>query len=384
MTRTRLTLTLLAAALCGCSTQTKTQRNPIGNLPTGSFEVAWAADTGVKSLQQYYFVENQLFLYDKGNVVSSYDTNGGLKFKLVIGENGDLLREPMVQPTRVIVPTGGTLEILNNAGVKTKVFTLPQPIRSPGIIVGDVVYFGSDSETGGRLSSVDLTRTYFVNRWTVLTGIIATKPALFDNTLYCATDDGRVYAINQDKTPLWGPGPEMPDGIFHADGKIVAAPKADDTGVYVASMDTKLYVLAPNTGRVRWTYYAGMPLTNSVTLTADTAYILVDGKGLVALPKKSTERNVTPKWTFADGVKVGADDGKYAYVLTNRGTVAAVNKADGSLAFETQRNDIAQIVMNPDAKNPAIYAVTKGNALLALKPVLRPGVVGELAMLTGR
>ncbi|MDB5324525.1 MAG: bamB [Phycisphaerales bacterium] len=381
MTRTRLTLTLLAAALCGCATQTKTQRQ-VGDIAPGSFEVSWTADTGVKALQQFYYTGDTIFLYDKGNVVSAYDPNGGLKFRTTVGDNGDLLREPMVQPNRIIIPTGGTLELLTQKGVKTQGFVLPQPIRSPGVAVNDFVYFGSDSETGGRLSAVDLTRKYYVNRWTALTGIITTKPALSDGILYCVTDDGRVYAINQDKTPIWGPGPEMPDGIFHTDGKIIAAAKADETGVYVASMDTKLYCLSPNTGHVRWQYFAGAPLTTAAILTSDTCYLQVENKGTVALPKKSGERLVTAKWEFADGAQVVADDAKYAYILTTRGSIAAVNKADGALAFETKRTDIVKAGTSLDPKNPAVYAFTKSGTLICIKPVLKTGVVGELAMLS--
>ena len=113
-------------------------------------------------------------------------------------------------------------------------------------------------------------------------------------------------------------------------------------------------------------------------------YLQVDGMGLVALPKEPTDRNATPKWTFADSTQLVADDAKYAYVLTNRGSIAAVNKADGKLAFESKRSDIARAVTSLDFKNPAVYAVTKSGALVCIKPVLKTGVVGELAMLSAR
>ncbi|HEX8325120.1 MAG TPA: PQQ-binding-like beta-propeller repeat protein [Tepidisphaeraceae bacterium] len=383
MTRTRLTLTLLAAALCGCKTTQTVTRQPVGDIAPGAFQVAWTIDAKATAPTAFYFLENTIFIYEKGNVVSAYDINGGLKFRTTVGEAGDLVGMPIVQPDRVIFPTSGALDLYTPSGVKTKALTLPQPIRSPGVVVGDSVFVGTDSDTGGRLASINLTRSYNVYNWTVLTGIINTKPVIFDNTIYCATEDGRVYAITQDKAPLWGPGPEMPDGLFHADGKIIAPIKADEGGVYVPSTDTKLYCLAPNTGRMRWQYFAGVPLTTSPTITADTVYQYVPGSGIVALPKKSLERTAVAKWSFDSGKQVLADDGRYAYILDNGNAIVAVSKADGTAAFRTQRNDISQAVTNPDPKNPAAFVLTKSGQLLCITPVLKTGVVGQLAMLTG-
>lgn len=383
MTRTRLTFTLLAAALCGCATKpTTAPRQPVGDIAPGSFQVAWTIDADVRDPQAFYFVENTLFVYEKGNMVSAYDVNGGLKFRTQVGERGDIVGVPMVQANRIVFPTSSALDLYTPTGIKTKTITLTQPLRSPGVIVGDSIYIGSDSDTGGRLASINLTRTYNIYNWTVLTGIVNQKPALFDNVLYTATQDGRVYAINPDRTPLWGAGPEMPDGLFHADGKIIAAIKADEGGVYVPSTDTKLYCLAPNTGRVRWEYYAGSPLTVSPVATADTIYQMVDGTGLVALPKKTEDRLATAKWTFADGKQLLSDDSKYAYVLDRAGAVVALDKADGRVAFRTQRSDVNVAVTSLDSKNPVAFVLTKSGQLLCIKPVLKTGVVGELAMLT--
>ena len=383
MKRIRLTLTLLVAAACGCSTP-KQQLRQIGELPPGTFQVAWEADPKTRSVSAFYLAGDLLFVYDKNNTVTAYDFNGSLKFKAAVGEPGDLLGAPIVQADRILFPTTGTVEIWTKSGVKTKAITLPQPVRSPGVANGDVVYFGADSEQGGRLAAVDISRQYNLNRWTVLTGIISTKPAYVDGVLYCPTQDGRVYAINQDRTPLWPSGPEMKEGIFQTDGKIITALKADETGVFVPSTDTKLYCLNPATGRIKWTYYAGTSLTTSPSLTADTVYQYVDGTGLVALAKKTTEVNATPKWILPEGVQLVADDGKYAYVRTGSGGVVAVDKAAGKPAFSTQRSDLVKAVTTQDPKNPAAFGLTRSGTLICIRPVLKTGVVGELAMLNER
>ena len=381
MKRIRLTLTLLLAAACGCSTPKKQVRQ-IGELPPGTFEVAWEADPKAKSVSAFYLVGDLLFVFDKSNTVTAFDFNGSLKFRATVGEPGDVLGMPIVQPDRILFPTTGTVELWTKNGIKTRTVTLPQPVRSPGVAVGDIVYFGADSEQGGRLAAVDLSRPYNLNRWTVLTGLIGTKPAYVDGVLYCPTQDGRVYAINQDRTPLWPSGPEMKEGIFQTDGKIIAALKADETGVFVPSTDTKLYCLNPGTGRIKWTYYAGASLSTSPSLTADMVYQYVEGTGLVALVKKNPEPNAMPKWVLPEGVQLVADDGRYAYARTQSGSVVAVDRATGKVAFSTERSDLVRTVTTQDAKNPAAFALTRSGSLVCIRPVLKTGVVGELAMLS--
>ncbi|MGC4033769.1 MAG: PQQ-binding-like beta-propeller repeat protein [Tepidisphaeraceae bacterium] len=381
MTRTKLSLTLLAALVCGCASKEKPQR-VIAPIAPGSFEVSWSADTGVTSPYALYQAGNLLFVYGKNNLVSVFDVNGGLKFRTTIGENGDVLGPPVLTSDEIIFPTSATLERYTRGGGKIKSTKLPQPMRSPAVREGESLYVATDTDTGGRVAKVRLNVEYNFYEWTVTTGIVTTKPLLWDGAIYAATEDGVVKGINPEGSKLWAAAPEMSDGFFHTDGKIVAPLVGDESGIYVASTDTKLYCLAPNTGRVRWQYYAGARLTTPPTVTADFAYQFVEGQGIVALAKKPGEPINTPKWTFADGKQVIADDANYAYVITDNNAVAAVNKADGTLAFTSQRADLSKTVLSPDAKNPTVFGLTKGNQLICIKPVLRPGVVGELAMLT--
>jgi outer membrane protein assembly factor BamB len=196
-----------------------------------------------------------------------------------------------------------------------------------------------------------------------------------------------VYAITIEGDRAWAKSPELDDGVFRTDGNVVAAlqydttaAKVEDQGLYVPSTDTKLYCLNPTNGHVKWQFYAGVPLTASPTVTADLVYQRVAGEGVAALPKKTGDRVVTPKWVYADGVQVVATDAKNAYVLNANGSVSALNKADGKVAFTTETREVQKAVVNPDAKNPTVFALTRDKRLVAYKPVLRAGVVGELAV----
>jgi len=378
--RNLLSLALLAAFVGGCATQKPTPV-PVTEVPAGSFITAWSAPTDLKTVSKFYFENNTLIAYDSKNTAVGFDTKGGLKFQAALADPEDIVGAPMVQADRMIVPTGSSLELFSLTGIHLKSLPLKQPVRSPGLAIDQTVYIGTDSEQGGRLAAIALDKPYNIYRWTALTrSIIRTRPALHDNVIFVATENGRVIAINTNRSMLWPQAPEMPDSIFHTDGQIVSALSADDSGVYVPSTDTKLYCLEPNTGRIRWTYYAGVPITHSAVPTSDTVYILIDGKGLIALDKKANATTRTPRWTYPDGQQLLSDDAKNAYILTNSGTIVALDKATGKVLFESQNTHLMFAATHVDPKDSTIFGVTKDRQMVAIKPVLRGGVVGSLAM----
>ncbi len=381
---TLLSTAAITLALGGCASKEK-PHTEVGDIPPGSFVKSWEAEVDVKSITQIYLGDQTLLVYGKDNQIIAYDTKGGLKFRTKIGDRGDVVGAPAVQPDRILFPMGSTIEVVTQRGTHQPTITLPQAIRSPIVAVGQTVYAGTDSHTGARLSAIALDREHPRFRREVLTrSVIDTKPALHDNVVYAATGDGRVYAVNSDLTQLWPLAPEMPDGIFHTDGRIEAAIKADEGGVYVPCTDNKLYCLDLVTGKVRWQYIAGVPLTDSPIPTSDTVYINVRGKGMVALDKKAGVQFRQPRWSNDDARQLLADDAKYAYVLTNAGRILALDKATGKVAFQSERDDFVSGITHVDSKDSTIYVLTKSNDLMAIRPVLKTGVVGELVMLDTR
>ena len=386
----KLLATLFAASAVligigsGCATK-ETPRREVGSIPPGSFVKAWEVDVGLKKIEQFHLGGETLLVYGGGNEVVAYDTKGGQKFRTLIGDKGDVIDVPMVQAERIIFPMSSTLEVVSHTGQKRPRITLPSPLSSGGTAVEETVYAGTSSATGGRLTAIALDRDNPRFRREVLTrSIIDHPPVVHENVVYAATTDGRVYAVNSDLTQLWGIAPEMPDGIFRTDGKIEGGIKADEGGVYVPSTDGKLYCLDLNTGRIRWQYIAGVPLKESPITTSDTVYIRVRGRGLVALDKKAGPPFRQPRWTSDEATQLLADDASHTYVLTKSGRILALDKATGKVKFQSDRNDFVSGVTHVDAKDSTIYVLTKGNDLLAVRPVLKTGVVGELALLEVR
>lgn len=384
MFATLLATAALSMAISGCASKEKPS-NAIGDIPPGSFVKAWEAEIGLKKVERLFLGDQTLLVYGKGNQVAAYDTKGSLKFYTQVGEENSLVGPPAVQPERILFPMGSTIEIVSHQGVKRDSIVLDNAIRSPIVAQGETFYAGTDSKTGARVSAIALDRKYALIRREVLTrSVILTKPALHDNVIYAATVDGRVFALNSDMTQLWPYAPEMADGIFHTDGRIEAAIKADEGGVYVPSTDKKLYCLDLVTGKIRWQYIAGVPLTESPVPTSDTVYIRVKGKGLVAIDKKAGVQFREPRWANQDAKQVLSDDAKYVYCLTDSGRILALDKANGKVAFQSDRNDFVSGVTHIDPKDSTIFVLTKTSDLVAIRPVLKTGVVGELVMLDSK
>jgi outer membrane protein assembly factor BamB len=153
---------------------------------------------------------------------------------------------------------------------------------------------------------------------------------------------------------------------------------ADETGVYAASTDTRLYCLNRGTGRLKWQYYGGTALREGPILSASHVYLPIPGAGIAAFSKADGDFNRKPIWLAAGMTQFLAEDDKLVYLKRgDDNVIVALDKATGEQRFESRRRDLTAFATNrkPDG---TIYAASKTNRVLAIKPVLRPGVVGEL------
>lgn len=380
--RYALLFPLLGVLVAGCRKPTFVEHEPALVSP-GTFIKTWSTVIDFKKINGAYLDQDLLTIYGPGNVVAGYDTAGGLQFRTQVAPEKDIIRAPIVQGDRVIFPASSSLRIVTRNGIVRNPIELPQPIRSGAVATGNTAFVGIDSEQGGRIASVALDRELNPINWTGLAGgVVNTRPALYENVVYSATEDGQVIALNSDRTLLWPRSPEgaMPNSIFKTDGKITAPLKVDEGGVYVPSHDGKLYALDPTTGRIRWEYIVGVAVKHSAQPSTDTVYIYIQGKGMVALDKKTPPRYQKERWINRDAVLVAADDAQYTYVLTRDGHIAALDKQTGVQAYATERNDFVHVMPHLASKDNTIYAITSDNQLMAITPVNRAGVVGRLVM----
>lgn len=214
--------------------------------------------------------------------------------------------------------------------------------ESSGAQQGDWWTFGKD-QTGNR-------RSPFIGpdnpnvRWFFPTGHGVVSSCVFDTegTIYTASYDGFLYAINPDGSEKWKyqvnltPGLQStptvaPDGTiyigsfdnklyaidsegqflwdFTTDAEVVSSAMiADDGTIYIASFDGFVYAINPN-GTQKWIFNTMSPVTGSVSLATDgTLYIgteseIFDNPSFYAL----FPADGTVKWSVLIGERVLSD-----------------------------------------------------------------------------
>jgi outer membrane protein assembly factor BamB len=160
--------------------------------------------------------------------------------------------------------------------------------------------------------------------------------------------------------------------------------KTDEAGLYISSRDTTLYCVNRTTGKLKWQYFSGTPLSDSPITTSDSVYQYVPGKGLAALDKILGAFNRTPRWIHPTATQFLAQDEKYAYLADPRANgfaIIAVDKQTMKEAFESDHKDFTVLGTN-HAKDSLIYAGYSDGKIFALRPVLKAGQIGELVMTT--
>lgn len=370
-------------------------------LPNPSFARQWATDLHGgedNPVKAVYPVEQFVFACRKDGSVAVLDrVSGRLLHVDHPKEAAQRIRPPVVLKDRIVYPTTSYLEVYDFAGryiahaTKTsdeldKPFSqaLGFPISSDVVGAGKQVFFGGDFAGSGRAVAIDLTRPYVPEFWTLMVpgSSVSAAPALLKDVVYVAADNGKIAAVATDtREPIW----PLERGVFATYGGVVANLAADQTGVYVASLDTKLYCLQRAGGKIKWQFFAGAPLKQGPTLTKDTVYQLVPGSGLVALDKnaistsKTPSSNREPRWTDGNAVAFLSDDDNYSYVRTHRNQIAAVDKKTGQQRFTSRRPDLVAFGQNTKGDG-IVYVATAEGRIMAIRPVLHPGEVGELAM----
>lgn len=382
----------LAALTAGCAAKSPpVARSAPGPLPTNSFSGKWSTDIDPASgsVAQLYAREDLLFAYttngtsyviarDSGRVLHVHSIAAGLAN----------LHPPVLFKDMIIYTTVNSLEIYDRrSGDFQRTFHLPLAVRSGAAGFRGELFLGADFPGGGRLVCLDLTRDYVPTRWSLLFPGAAESaaPVVFNDVVYAAGEDGNVAAVStENREPAWA------FGFFQTGGPIYADLQVDDTGLYVASADSKLYCINRISGKVKWQYFAGTALKDAPAVTKDLVFQFVSGAGLVALEKgppvvddpKGPLYDRQPRWIAADATQFLAEDDHYVYVADADGSIAALNKTTGKPEFFTKRKDFVAFANN--VKDNIAYAATADHRVVALQSNQTAGTIGEMVWDTSR
>ncbi|HVZ64633.1 MAG TPA: PQQ-binding-like beta-propeller repeat protein [Opitutaceae bacterium] len=213
-----------------------------------------------------------------------------------------------------------------------------------------------------------------------------------DGTVYFASDDGYVYAMNPDGSLKWE---RSTPGFFD----FVAPAIGGDGTVYAGGGDGFLYALNPGNGTRKWRFAAGTGISSSAAIAADGTIYFRDDNTLYALTSGAT--SATQKWTFAvpgggtfasptiatSGViYVGAaggalyavnPDGSQKWKFTANGDVftSAAIAADGTIYFGTYTTNGTLYALNPDGSLKWSWAVPGGGNITSSPALGADGTV---------
>ncbi len=191
-------------------------------------------------------------------------------------------------------------------------------------------------------------------------GAIRSSAAIDSNkTMYVGSDDGYLYAINDDGTPKWQE-PYQTGGAIKSSPAIATVDST--TVVYVGSDDGNLYSIKSSDKSLKWQCKINAPIDSSPAIGSDgTIYVGSDNGYLYAI--NNSDGSI--KWSYQTGgavksspaigydgtIYVGSDDG-YLYAINSNGTLQWRYQTGGAIKS-------SPIIATGDAYNT--YAVYVGS-----------------------
>jgi outer membrane protein assembly factor BamB len=394
-------------AVNGCTPEKAASKpHPIEVLPARSFTRVWAgpshaADDPIRMIDVR---DDLVYVYFDSKQVSAVERKSGkFKFSVSVYSPTHELRPLVELKDKVVFPNATTLEVYDFDGDHERSVHLNKSLVSNAAGAGQIIYFGSTGPNGGLVEAYDMSddpaTVAAPFKWEFLAnkgGEILAAPAVLNGIVYSGSTHGEVDAVNEKRDIVWDTDQNMflvgeqltVDRAPMTDNKISADLRVDESGLYVASKNGTMFCINRATGKLLWQYFSGAPLADSPVLAADTVYLQVPGKGLIALDKGNKFAfDRLPRWTYPTATQFLSQDAKYSYLAEPTGKsddgtqtyhIIAVDKMTGVKVFASDRDDFTAFGSNK--RDALIYGGFADGSFMAVTPVLKPGQIGELVM----
>jgi outer membrane protein assembly factor BamB len=164
---------------------------------------------------------------------------------------------------------------------------------TPAVSDGAQIFFASQLTTGGFFSqrqsivwALDAENGNEQWRFDRATGMYVEGGALGDDLFVIGNGDGNVYALDRESGSLqW---------TFETGHRVWATPLIVSETVYVGSMDRNLYALDLKTGEQKWVFEAGGAFAAEPALSAGTLYVGAFNDALYAIDAETGDE----RWRF--------------------------------------------------------------------------------------
>lgn len=180
------------------------------------------------------------------------------------------------------------------------------------------------------------------------------SPAVFGNTVFVTSSDGRLYAL--DKTTGVKQWEYRVENFF----SMATSPFVFNKTVYFGSRDTYLYAVNASSGKLRWKFKTAGGIDSSpVVVNSGILFGSFDGNFYAVNSHTGKE-----KWKYSTGGKIigsPAESGGIVYFGSTDGFLYAVRGNNGKLLWKTQTN--GPIETTPTITDKGVIIANKNNLI---------------------
>ena len=296
-----------------------------------------------------------------------------LRYVQQVADPGEAVRTPVAVGKETCFPTVTHLRFYNDNGDVTKTIELPYPMTSNvQLDPRGLLLAGTAANTGGRVTMIDPQNRKKPVSEDTLVGTVLSGPVAFQGVVYVANEAGKVFAVGAENRSLW----PLADRGFKTNRAVTADLAVDEYALYVASTDSVLYVLDRTTGRIKWRYMAQTPLRVEPLVTKDRVFLVVPGRGVVALNKTDGQPYRVPLWTTPGVTRTLGVDDKYLYAVVGKNELVAIDLATGDVRFDVS-GPFDLFAAGPDHR---LYAATRGGAVVSFARAAYSGDEATIAV----
>src|SRR5439155_26202695 len=198
---------------------------------------------GNSQLKAIHVNDDKVFAYASDNRCFWINRSSGLVASIAsIGKPQDTAYEPVTLADRVVFPATNQLSVFDRNGKLMHKIPLRYGLSSGVVGEGQVVFFGEDHPSNGRVAAIDTKGPQYnvqpavpaLPRWELMAfGQISANPAIYQGLVFIDSRDGNVYAARREtRNALW---PGLDKVFFQTGGPIPAHSATAKDGVYAAA-----------------------------------------------------------------------------------------------------------------------------------------------------
>jgi outer membrane protein assembly factor BamB len=192
------------------------------------------------------------------------------------------------------------------------------------------------------------------------------SPSIWADTLYTGSANGWFYALRSANGQVrWR----------KRLGAVACAPRVMGTNLYVGTSDGSLVALDAQTGQEKWRYQSRGPIDQTPAATSELIVFSNEADQVVAVDAitgkfKWQYKTETPEEYTLRGHAGVAVDGELIYTGFSNGTLAAIRRDTGSVAWSTSLKGEADRFMDVDATpiviDSHVYASSSSGGVYAI------------------